>query len=249
MLDNGTAQKLREMKLGVMAASFKKQAGDKAFGEMAFEERFGLIVDAEWTARKNNRLARLVRNAAFDCPDACIEDVDYRLDRELDKALITRLGTCNYIRECRNIILLGATGSGKTWLSNAFGNAACRNSYAVRYIRLPDMLAELSASRADGTYRKVVKAYKQVRLLILDEWLLYPLNEGDVRDILEIIDRRHKTSSTIFCSQLDIGGWHERLGGATIADAICDRIAHDSYTLLIKGKESMRKHNGIPNDA
>jgi DNA replication protein DnaC len=245
MLDNNTVQKLHEMKLSVMAVSFKKQTTDKTFEEMCFEERFGLIVDSEWTARKNNRLTRLIRKAAFDFPGACIEDVDYRPDRELDKALITRLGTCNYIQDCRNIILLGATGSGKTWMSNAFGNAACRNFYTVRYVRLPDLLAELSASRAEGTYRKVMKSYKQVKLLILDEWLLYPVSEGDVRDILEIIDRRHKTGSTIFCSQLDIGGWHERLGGATIADAICDRIAHDSYSLLIKGKESMRKQNGI----
>ena len=180
-----------------------------------------------------------------DFPGAALEDVDYRSDRELDKTLITRLGTCNYIQDCRNIILLGATGSGKTWLSNAFGNAACRNFYTVRYVRLPDLLAELSASRAEGTYQKVMKAYKQVKLLILDEWLLYPVSEGDVRDILEITDRRHKAGSTIFCSQMDIGGWHEWLGGATIADAICDRIAHDSYTLVIKGKESMRKQNGI----
>jgi DNA replication protein DnaC len=245
MLDNNTAQKLHMMKLSVMAAAFKKQATDKAFDEMNFEERFGLIVDTEWTSRKNNRLARLIRNADFDFPNACLEDVDYRPDRELDKTLITRLGTCHYIQDCRNVILLGATGSGKTWLSNALGNAACRNFYTVRYVRLPDLLTELSASRAEGTYRKIIKAYKQVKLLILDEWLLYPIGEGDIRDILELIDRRHKTNSTIFCSQMDIAGWHERLGGAIIADAICDRIAHDSYTLLIKGKESMRKQNGI----
>lgn len=247
MLDNSTAKKLHDMKLGVMAAAFKQQAEDNTFSEMTFEERFGLVVDAEWSARKSNRLTRLIRNAGFDFPSACIEDVDYRADRELDKPLIMRLGTCNYIQDCRNIILLGATGSGKTWLSNAFGNAACRNFFTVRYVRVPDLLTELSAARAEGTYRKVMKALRQVKLLILDEWLLYPVSDGDVRDILEIIDRRHKTGSTIFCSQYDVGGWHEKLGEPTLADAICDRVVYDSYTLIIKGKESMRKQEGIKN--
>jgi DNA replication protein DnaC len=245
MLDNSTVQKLHDMKLSVMAAAFKKQTLDVAFNEMGFEERFGLVVDSEWATRKSNRLARLIRSANLEFTSACLEDVDYRVDRELDKTLISKLSTCNYIQDCRNIIILGATGSGKTWLSNAFGNSACRNFHSVRYIRLPDLLTELSASRAEGNYRKTLKQYKQAKLLILDEWLLYPVTDNDVRDILEIVDRRHRTGSTIFCSQFDVGGWHEKLGEPTIADAICDRVAHDSYTIVIKGNESMRKSNGI----
>jgi len=249
MLDNNTVQKLHEMKLSVMAAAFQKQLEDQAFAGMSFEERFGLVVDSEWASRKSNRLTRLIRRAAFDIPGACLEDVDYRPGRDLDKSLIARLSTCNYIENCRNIILLGASGCGKTWIACAFGNAACRNYYTVRYVRLPDLLTELAVARAEGCYRKVMDQYNKARLLILDEWLLYPLSSADVRDILEIAERRHKKGSTIFCSQYDVGGWHEKLGEPTIADAICDRIVHDSYTLLFKGDESMRKHSGIQDDA
>jgi len=146
-------------------------------------------------------------------------------------------------------MLLGASGSGKSWLACAFGVAAARNYYTVRYARLPDLLGELAVARAEGSYRKLMAQLAKVQLLILDEWLLYDLREGDVREILEIVERRHKRASTIFCSQYDVGGWHEKLGEPTIADAICDRIVHDSYSLVVKGNESMRKHNGIQDEA
>jgi len=245
MLDNNTVEKLREMKLGVMAAEFNKQTADQKTAQLTFEERFGLIVDAEWATRKTNRLNRLIRGANFAWPGACLENVDYRPDRELDRGVIARLGTCNYLLDHRNIMILGASGSGKSWIACAFGVAAARNYYTVRYTRLPDLLGELAIARAEGTYRKALTQLAKVQLLIIDEWLLYDLKDGDVRDILEIIDRRHKRASTIFCSQYDVPGWHEKLGCATIADAICDRIVHDSYTLLVKGNESMRKQNGL----
>jgi DNA replication protein DnaC len=239
MLDNSTAGKLREMKLPTMAAAFKQQIGNPAFASLDFEERFGLLVDTEWASRKNNHIKRLTLAAGFACPDACAEDIDYRADRELDKSLLARLGSCCFIEEHRNIALLGASGSGKTWLACAFGNAACRNHYAVRYIRMPDILAELAAARVTGTYRKAIEQYKKVRLLILDEWLLYPVTESDAQGILEVVERR-QLASTIFCSQFDVAGWHGKLGGLEVADAICDRIAHNSYMILLKG-ESMRK--------
>ena len=245
MLDNATVEKLHDMKLSAMASSFKKQLNDRAFSEISFEERFGLLVDSEWTARKNNRLNRLIKSADYVFPDACLEDIEYHSDRQLDKAFITRLGTCNYIDELRNIIILGATGSGKSYLANALGMTASRNYYTVRYIRLPDLLGELAIARAEGNYLKVIKQYKQVKLLILDEWLLYPLKGAEARDLLEITESRHKKASTIFCSQFDVGGWHKKIGDATLADAICDRIVHDSYTILIGSKDSMRKRKGL----
>jgi len=245
MLNNATVSKLHEMKLSVMAGAFQQQMNDKAFTQISFEERLGLMVDAEWTSRKNNRLLRLIRGADYSFPNACLEDIEYHVDRQLDKGLITRLGTCNYLLENRNIIILGATGSGKTYLASALGMTASRNFYSVRYVRLPDLLNELAMARAEGTYRKVMKAYRQIKLLILDEWLLYPLKESEARDLLEIAEARYKKASTIFCSQFDVGGWHQKIGEPTLADAICDRIVHDSYTIVIKGADSMRKRKGI----
>jgi DNA replication protein DnaC len=245
MLDNNTISKLHEMKLGAMAATFQQQIEDKAVAELSFEERFGMLVDSEWTFRKNNRLNRLIRDARFACPGACLEDIDYYSGRQLDKALITRLGNCNYINDYRNIIILGATGSGKTYIATAFGMTASRNFHTVRYTRLPDLLGELAIARAEGNYRKTLKQYRQVKLLILDEWLLYPLKETEARDLLEIVEARYKNGSTIFCSQFDVGGWHQKIGEPTLADAICDRIVHDSYMIVIGSDESMRKRRGL----
>jgi DNA replication protein DnaC len=249
MLDNMTVRKLHEMKLGVMAAKFREQMDDNLSGELSFEERFGCVVDAEWASRKSRRLTRIIKKAAFEFPGACLEDVEYHSDRKLDQALIVRLGTCGYINECRNIIILGATGTGKTWLSNAFGIAACRNFQTVRYVRLPELLAELAVARIEGAYGKIIAGYKKVRLLILDEWLLYPLKDIEARDLLEIAESRHKKASTIFCSQFDVGGWHAQIGDPTLADAVVDRIVHDSYTIVIEGKESMRRRKGLTDES
>ena len=244
MLNETTVSKLYEMKLSVMAAKFREQYSDPKFAELAFEERLGIIVDAEWTSRKNNRLARLIRNAGYEIPGASVEDIEYHADRKLDSAQITRLSTCAYIQESHNIIILGATGNGKTYIANAFGMAANRNFYTVKYIRLPDLLGELAIARGEGRYHKVVKQYKQVKLLILDEWLLFPISDTDARDVLDIINARHKRASTIFCSQFPPEGWYQKINEPTVADAICDRIVHDSYQILIDGT-GMRERKGI----
>lgn len=244
MLNDTTINKLHEMKLSVMAHTFRQQVSDPKYAEIAFEERFGIIVDTEWTARKNNRLTRLIRSASYEIPGACIEGIEYHADRKLDKAQIARLATCTYIQECHNIIILGATGNGKTYLANAFGMAANRNFYTVKYIRLPDLLGELAVARGEGRYQKVVKQYKQVKLLILDEWLLFSISDTDARDVLDIINARHKRASTIFCSQFPPEGWYQKINEPTVADAICDRIVHDSYTIFIDGT-GMRERKGI----
>lgn len=246
MLNDNTTNKLHEMHLSVMARAFKDQLSDSKYQTMSFEDRFGLLVDTEWCIRKNNRLNKLIKNAGFSQLNACTEDIEYHTDRRLDQAQIMRLATCNYIHENHNIVILGATGCGKTYVACALGMAAARNFLTVKYVRLPELFSELAIARGDGTYRKVINKYKSAKLLILDEWLLYPLKETEARDLLEIAESRYKKASTIFCSQFEIAGWHNKIGEATLADAICDRIIHDSYTIIIEGLDSMRKRKGIP---
>jgi DNA replication protein DnaC len=249
MLDNQTIDKMNEMLLTTMAKHYRLQAADPAIEALGFDERLGLLVDAEWTSRKTNRQKKLLQGAKLAYYDATLEGIEYLEDRKLDRAKITKFGTCNYIDECRNIVILGATGCGKTYVANALGAAACRKFYSVKYIRLSELVAELSFARATSVYKNVLKRYKQVKLLIIDDWLLYPLSATDGRELLEIIEARYKKGSTIFCSQIDIGGWIDNLGGeSVVAEAICDRIAPESHKIVMSGTDSMRKRHGLPEE-
>ena len=210
MLTENTITKLQEMHLTVMAKAFKEQLSDLEMNTLSFEDRMGLIVDQEWTSRKNNHLKRLIKNAGFSDPEACVENIEYLSDRNLDKTQIARLASCHYIEEHHNVMLLGATGSGKTYLACALGMAAVRNFLTVKYVRLPELLVELSIARNNGTFPKVIQQYKKPALLIIDEWLLYPLKETEARDLLEIAEARYKKSSTIYCSHFDVPGWREK---------------------------------------
>lgn len=248
MTNENTITKLHEMRLGAMAEQFNEQLRNPKYNELSFEDRFSLLVDIEWSRRKNNKLDRLIKKANFRYNQACVEDIEYHPDRKLDKTQILRLASGNYIEEKHNIIIKGASGNGKSYLACAFGVAACRQFYTVKYVRLPDLLDELAVARGEGVYQKVMKSYKKVNLLILDEWLLTPLRENEARDLLEIVESRHQVASTIFCSQFDIQGWYEKIGESTLADAILDRIIHDSYSILIDGEMSMRERHGIKNN-
>lgn len=229
-----------------MAEAYRSQAQDPAFSEISFEDRLGLLVDSEWDRRKTNHVARLLKSAGMYFSNACVEDIEYHPDRKLDKGQVTRLSACNYVVEKRNVIILGATGAGKTYLGCALGMAACRNLFTVKYIRLPDLLNELAVARMEGCYKKVIKQYKKVSLLVLDEWLLVPLGSSEARDLLELVEARHNLASTIFCSQFAPAGWHEKIGEDALADAILDRIIYSSYKIVIDGKDSMRKRKGLP---
>lgn len=246
MLDNNTVTKLREMKLNVMADIFKEQMADPKYQSMSFEDRFGMLVDRQWQTRKNNRLKSLIKQANFSISSACIEDIDYGSGRNLDKNLILLLYKCDYINNHNSVIILGATGTGKTYLACALGMAAVRNFIQVKYIRLPELLTEIAIARSSNTmYTKTIPQYQKYPLLIIDEWLLHDLTEMEARDLLEIMEYREKCASTIFCSQFDIRGWREKIKNRIVADAVCDRIVHKSYVIEIEAKDSMRKLNGI----
>lgn len=247
MRNEETLRKLMNMKLSGMAEAYARQTEDTTFNELSFDQRLELIVDYEYSKRRSNRIARLRKQACFVNPEAAIEDIEYHPDRHLDKELILELATGTYIQNKRNIILMGASGNGKTWLANAFGMHACRNFYKVRYTRLPDLLDEfvVAKTRADGSYRKLLKKYKSYAVLIIDDWLLTKPNEEQVRLIFEIIESRLGVSSTIFCSQIAPEGWYDQLGPELIADAIMDRIQNNSYQLLLDGTISMRERHGI----
>ena len=252
MLQNTTIDKLIEMRLNAMADLFKIQGQDPSMKELSFEDRFGLLVDAEYNRRKDNRLKRLIKQAGFEQPDAAIADIDYHSGRKLDQSYILRLATCDYITEYRNIFITGATGSGKTYLACALGMAACMHYYKTMYVRLPDMLLDLQAAPDAAALKAVMKKYINPTLLIIDEWLLIPPTENEVKLIFEVIHKRRKKSSTIFCSQFQDDGWYERLGGGDnpISDAIMDRIQYDAYRINIVPSDpandrSMREVYGI----
>ena len=166
-----------------------------SYASLSFEERLGLIIDAEWTRRKNNQLDRLIKKATLRYPNACVEDIEYHTDRQLDQTQILRLSTGNFIHEKHNVILMGASGAGKTFVGCALGNAACRQLFTAKYIRLPELMTDLAVARGEGEYKKVIAQYKKVSLLIIDEWLLVPLTITESRDLLEIIEARHQHAS------------------------------------------------------
>ena len=198
MTNQSTMDKLIEMRLTTMADAFRNQLNDPKFKEVPFEDQFGMLVDIEYSSRKNNRLKRLIKNAGFDQPEANIMDINYTSGRKLNKELIRRLATCEYISEHRNLFITGATGCGKTYMACAFGMEACKHYYSVRYVRLPDLLLDLQAAMDNGTFSNVLKKYTKPIVLILDEWLLLKLTEAEARNLFELIHKRRKNLQQSF---------------------------------------------------
>jgi DNA replication protein DnaC len=258
MINVSTSDTLRAMRCGTMASEFEKQLSDSnTYNPLEFEERLALLVDAEWNHRQKNKLNRFIHNAKFSLPGACIEDIEYIPDRKLDKAQILRFSTCKFIEEKHHVIIKGATGSGKTFLSCAIGNAACRKFHTVKYMRMPELLDELNIAKGTGTLSKVLKSYQKVELLILDEWLIRPLEPQESYHLLEIIESRVnsvKGCSIIFCTQYNSEEWYGRIDpelneGSPISESIMDRVIHNSFIVSVEGRVSMRKRHGLSSES
>lgn len=242
MLTEQTLEKLYSMKLNGMADAFKEQLLHSNMDDLSFEERFSLLVDHLWTWKEDRRMKRLLNNAKLKI-NACIEDIDFKTPRGIDKSVVLSLSSCNWIKSAQNIIITGPTGVGKTYLACALVNRACRLGFSAFYIRLPKLLHDIAISRADGTYSKFMNKLVKMKLLLIDDLGLAPMNDYERRDLLEVLEDRHGFSSTIVTSQLPIKHWHDIIGDPTIADAILDRLVHNAHKIKLKG-ESMRKKHG-----
>jgi DNA replication protein DnaC len=244
MLVEPTIEKLKAMRLDTMAESFVEQQNKADLRELAFDERFGLLVDAEHIARENKRLARLLREAKLKLSQACVEAIDYPARRELDKSLVRRLATCGWVQEHQNLTITGACGTGKTFVACAFAQQACRKGYRVIYRRASRLFEECMLARADGTYVRLLGKLARMDVLLIDDWGLTPVREQEKHDLLEILEDRYDSRSTIMTSQLPTGKWHDHLGEPTLADAILDRILHNAHRIVLKGP-SRRKEQQI----
>lgn len=239
MLNEQTLEKLYTMKLGAMADALKEQIAQPEIAGLPFDERFALLVDRQWAFKENKKLDRLLKSAKLKL-NACIEDIDYQKARGINKSMISSLAGCEWVMQAQNIIITGPTGVGKTWLACAMGNMACRKGHSALYVRTPRLLQQLSIAKADGSYVKLMNKLARARVLIIDDLGLSPLGDAERKDLLEVIEDRYELSSTVITSQLPIDLWHDNIGDPTIADAILDRLVHNSHKIVLKGG-SMRK--------
>ena len=226
---------LKNMRLPKMREEYERQRQDPSYQNISFDERFFEMLSAEYDSRINNTIEKLINKASFYDSTADLRDINYKPDRMLDPKLIEELKTNDYLDQHLNIIITGAAGCGKTWLSCAFGINACQSRYKVKYMRLPELFSEFEAKKIQNQYRPYLKQLQKYDLMILDEFLLVSAEQSERNDLLELMEARTNKKSTIFCSQWTPEGWHERLGGGPVADAILDRIVNSSYQIYLKG--------------
>ena len=245
MLMEPTLEKLRAMRLEGMAQSWVGQQKETDIAKLGFDERLALLVDAEWMSRENKRVKRALKEAKLKLAEACLENVDYAARRELDKATMRQLASCKWVHEHQAILITGATGTGKTYLGCALAQQACRKGFRAVYRRASRLFDELRIARADGTYPRVLARFARVDVLLIDDFAISPVSDEERRHLLELLEDRYDTRSTIVTSQLAPGDWHDYLADPTLADAICDRIVHHAHRLVLKGP-SRRKERSAP---
>lgn len=239
MLNEQTLEKLYALKLNGMADAFRAQLQQPAHEELSFAERFGLLVDRQWNWKEDARMKRYLQAARLKLP-ACVEDIDYRTPRGIDRAVLMGLLCCDWVRHHHNVLITGPTGVGKTFIACALAHKACREGYRAFYLRCPRLFQQMALARADGSYGKLLTKLAKVQVLVIDDLGLAPMNDSDRRDLLEVIEDRHGSASTLVTSQLPIEHWHDNIGDPTLADAILDRLIHNAHKITLKGA-SMRK--------
>ena len=243
MLEQPMIEKLLTMRLQGMADAWKAQEQDPAMRELSFPERFGMLVDRQWSWRENQALARRLKAAKLR-GNACVEEIDYRASRELDKSVIRALTQESaWVAQHENIFVLGPTGVGKSFLAAALAQKACRDGYAVFCTRAAALFRDLTLARADGSLRTLLARLARIDVLLIDDWAMAPLTESERRDFWEICEDRCQTRSLILTSQLPVSKWHEQVGDPTLADGILDRIVHNAHRIEMRG-DSMRKTRG-----
>jgi DNA replication protein DnaC len=235
MLNEPTTEKLQAVRLPGMLTAWREQQGQADLAGLSFDERFALLVEAEWLRRENERLVRHLREAKLRLSQASLEDLDYSARRELDRAQIRQLATGSWIAAHQHVLITGATGTGKTFLACALAHQACRQGQRALYRRLSRLFDELTLARADGTYARALARLARADVLILDDFALAPLDAHQRQDLLEVLEDRTGTRSTIVTSQLPVAKWHAYVDDPTLADAICDRLLHNAHRIVLKG--------------
>lgn len=243
MLRQPTIEKLQALRLGAMVTAWEEQERNPDIVALGFDERFGLLVEAEWCARENKRLARALKEAKLRLSQACIEDIQYGARRELDKAVVRQLASCRWVREHQGVLITGATGTGKTYLACALAQQACRSGFRAVYRRAPRLFDELRLARADGSYPRLLARLARIDVLVIDDFAIAPIADAERRDLLEILEDRHEARATIITSQIDPKHWHDYLSDPTTADAICDRVLHTAHRLALKGPSRRKPAN------
>jgi len=240
MLTQPTVEKLYALRLNGMADAFRAQQQDPNVGQLGFDERLALLVDQQWNWKQNRALARRLANARLKNA-TCVEDIDFRQARGLDRSLIRSLAAdSHWVRQHQHIFLVGPTGIGKSYVACALAQKACRDGFSALYTRASQLFRDLAAARADGSLRNLLHRLARIDVLIVDDWAMAPLSDTERRDFLEICDDRYQTRSTILTSQLPVASWHDQIGDPTIADSILDRLVHHAHHIQMQG-ESMRK--------